>query len=214
MISFKVPQSYSKLKEKEVISDGNSNFSLKEEKNFEYSQSIVNSYLESLNKGDISIKSFKLKNFRQFKNVDLEFSQDTEKPFTIITGGNTYGKTTLVKSFLWCMYGQKLFDDKNLYAIPEQYIDIIGNIDPNMVKYVEKFKEGNKLKQQDSNKNTDSISQMLEENKEEDFDIKLFASKTYKNKTLWKKQNALSLAQALPAILPPCTQPAQVFPPC
>lgn len=37
------------------------NFSLKEEKNFEYSQSIVNSYLESLNKGDISIKSFKLK---------------------------------------------------------------------------------------------------------------------------------------------------------
>lgn len=62
----------------------------------------------------MEIKSFKLKNFRQFKNVDLEFSQDTEKPFTIITGGNTYGKTTLVKSFLWCMYGQKLFDDKNL----------------------------------------------------------------------------------------------------
>ena len=44
----------------------------------------------------MEIKSFKLKNFRQFKNVDLEFSQDTEKPFTIITGGNTYGKTTLV----------------------------------------------------------------------------------------------------------------------
>ena len=43
-----------------------------------------------------------------------------------------------------------IFDDKNLYAIPEQYIDIIGNIDPNMVKYVEKFKEGNKLKQSDS----------------------------------------------------------------
>lgn len=62
----------------------------------------------------MEIKSFKIKNFRQFKNVDLEFSQDTEKPFTIITGGNTYGKTTLVKSFLWCLYGQKLFDDKNL----------------------------------------------------------------------------------------------------
>lgn len=41
-----------------------------------------------------------------------------------------------------------IFDDKNLYAIPEQYIDIIGNIDPNMVKYIEKFKKGNKLKQQ------------------------------------------------------------------
>lgn len=62
----------------------------------------------------MEIKSLKLKNFRQFKNANLEFSQDTEKPFTIITGGNTYGKTTLVKSFLWCLYGQKLFDDKIL----------------------------------------------------------------------------------------------------
>ncbi len=62
----------------------------------------------------MEIKSFKLKNFRQFKNIDLEFSQDLERPFTIITGGNTYGKTTLVKSFLWCLYGQKLFDDKIL----------------------------------------------------------------------------------------------------
>ena len=39
---------------------------------------------------------------------------------------------------------------KNLYAIPEQYIDIIENIDPNMTKYVEKFKEESKVKQQDS----------------------------------------------------------------
>ena len=45
----------------EIKNDIIANFSLKEEKNFEYSQSIVNSYLESLNKGDISIKSFKLK---------------------------------------------------------------------------------------------------------------------------------------------------------
>ena len=62
----------------------------------------------------MEIKLFKLKNFRQFKNIDLEFSQDLDRPFTIITGGNTYGKTTLVKSFLWCLYGQKLFDDKIL----------------------------------------------------------------------------------------------------
>ena len=58
----------------------------------------------------MEIKSFKLKNFRQFKNIDIEFSQDIEKPFTIITGGNTYGKTTLVKAFLWCLYGQKDYE--------------------------------------------------------------------------------------------------------
>lgn len=76
----------------------------------------------------MEIKSFKLKNFRQFKNIDLRFSQETEKPFTIITGGNTYGKTTLVKSFLWCLYGQKLFDDKNL--LNKEVLDsmIIGDV--------------------------------------------------------------------------------------
>ena len=39
-----------------------------------------------------------------------------------------------------------IFNDKNLYAIPEQYISIIENIDPKMPKYVEEEKI---LKQQD-----------------------------------------------------------------
>lgn len=43
-----------------------------------------------------------------------------------------------------------IFYDKNLYAIPDQYIDIIGDIDPNMVEFVEKFKEKNELKNQDT----------------------------------------------------------------
>lgn len=60
------------------------------------------------------LSKFSLINFRQFKNVELEFSQDPDKPFTIITGGNTYGKTTLVKAFLWCLYGDKNFNDKIL----------------------------------------------------------------------------------------------------
>lgn len=60
------------------------------------------------------LSKFSLINFRQFKNVELEFSQDADKPFTIITGGNTYGKTTLVKAFLWCLYGDKNFNDKIL----------------------------------------------------------------------------------------------------
>ena len=39
---------------------------------------------------------------------------DFKKNFTIILGQNTYGKTTLVKSFIWCLYRQNLFDDKIL----------------------------------------------------------------------------------------------------
>ena len=58
------------------------------------------------------IRKITLRNFRNFKNNEIEFSCDTNKNFTIILGQNTYGKTTLVKSFIWCLYRINLFDDK------------------------------------------------------------------------------------------------------
>lgn len=60
------------------------------------------------------IRKIALRNFRNFKNCEIEFSCDSEKNFTIILGQNTYGKTTLVKSFIWCLYRINLFDDKIL----------------------------------------------------------------------------------------------------
>ena len=60
------------------------------------------------------IRKLTLRNFRNFKNCELEFSCDSEKNFTIILGQNTYGKTTLVKSFIWCLYRINLFEDKVL----------------------------------------------------------------------------------------------------
>lgn len=60
------------------------------------------------------IRKISLRNFRNFKNCEIEFSCDPEKNFTIILGQNTYGKTTLVKSFIWCLYRINLFDDKIL----------------------------------------------------------------------------------------------------
>ncbi len=62
----------------------------------------------------MEIKKLKLKNFRNFKNCEIEFSCDKEKNFTIILGQNTFGKTTLVKSFIWCLYRINLFNDKIL----------------------------------------------------------------------------------------------------
>ena len=60
------------------------------------------------------IRKITLRNFRNFKNCELELSCDSEKNFTIILGQNTYGKTTLVKSFIWCLYRINLFEDKVL----------------------------------------------------------------------------------------------------
>ncbi len=60
------------------------------------------------------IRKISLTNFRNFRNCKLEFSCDPNKNFTIILGQNTFGKTTLVKSFIWCLYKDNLFDDKVL----------------------------------------------------------------------------------------------------
>lgn len=62
----------------------------------------------------MQIQKIKLLNFRNFKNCEIEFSCDKEKNFTIVLGQNTFGKTTLVKAFIWCLYRTNLFDNKIL----------------------------------------------------------------------------------------------------
>lgn len=52
------------------------------------------------------IKTLRMKNFRQFKGTtEINFSCDAEKNVTIILGDNTFGKTTLLQAFNWCLYG-------------------------------------------------------------------------------------------------------------
>jgi DNA sulfur modification protein DndD len=57
------------------------------------------------------MKSLYIKNFRQFKGeTTVEFARDKEKNVTIILGDNTYGKTTLLQTFNWCLYDFVVFD--------------------------------------------------------------------------------------------------------
>lgn len=62
------------------------------------------------------IKTLRLENFRQFKGVtQINFSCDAERNVTVILGNNTFGKTTLLQAFNWCLYGEVNFDnDKDL----------------------------------------------------------------------------------------------------
>lgn len=52
------------------------------------------------------IKSIEIKNFRQFKDIKLSFSIDSQKNVSIISGNNGAGKTTLAEAFTWCLYGE------------------------------------------------------------------------------------------------------------
>ena len=59
------------------------------------------------------LESIKLQNFRQFRNADLKFANETNgKNVTIIIGENGTGKTTFAQAFFWCMYGDTTFSDK------------------------------------------------------------------------------------------------------
>lgn len=74
------------------------------------------------------IKSLRLQNFRQFKGkTEVNFSRDAEKNVTVMLGDNTFGKTTLLQAFNWCLYGTVNFpnNDKNLlnYEISVQMQD-------------------------------------------------------------------------------------------
>lgn len=64
------------------------------------------------------IKSLTLTNFRQYKGTqEIKFSTDSEKNVTVIIGKNTAGKTTIVQSFLWCLYGTCSFKTKEVLNV-------------------------------------------------------------------------------------------------
>ncbi len=58
------------------------------------------------------LKSLRMRNFRQYKGTQsIAFATDPEKNVTVILGDNTYGKTTLLQAFNWCMYESVLLDN-------------------------------------------------------------------------------------------------------
>ena len=62
----------------------------------------------------MKVHSIKIHNFRQFKDIEIQFSTDPERNVTIIQGDNSAGKTTLSQAFIWCLYGETNFYDQIL----------------------------------------------------------------------------------------------------
>lgn len=51
-----------------------------------------------------------IKNYRQYRDVEVEFARDPERNFTIIKGNNGTGKTTMLNALSWCLYGEEIHD--------------------------------------------------------------------------------------------------------
>lgn len=93
------------------------------------------------------IKSITLENFRNFKHCDISFSNDSDKNFTVILGENTYGKTTLVKSFIWCFYGTNSFNNPILLNKDvENGLNTNGEAECNVVVWFEHNDDEYKIK--------------------------------------------------------------------
>ncbi len=62
------------------------------------------------------INAIRLKNFRiYYGSNELTFTKSDEKNIFIIAGNNGYGKTTLLTSLVWCLYGKAMTDVDDVY---------------------------------------------------------------------------------------------------
>ena len=106
------------------------------------------------------LKRLKLYNFRQFYgSCEIDFSTDKERNITLIHGENGVGKTTLLNSILWCLFG-KLTDDfeGQLELVSNQatkegitscHVEIHLASDGKEYRLIRKFHKGKKLSDND-----------------------------------------------------------------
>ena len=55
----------------------------------------------------IRLTKIELKNFRQYRNNKIEFNDDKKTDLHILIAKNGTGKTTLINSIMWCLYGKE-----------------------------------------------------------------------------------------------------------
>jgi DNA sulfur modification protein DndD len=60
----------------------------------------------------IQITRAKFKNFRLLRNVELEFSCDSDHPLTVIRAENGSGKTTILTGMTWALFGDEALPTK------------------------------------------------------------------------------------------------------
>lgn len=70
----------------------------------------------------MDLKRISIKNYRQYRDVEIKFEPNPEKNFTIIQGNNGTGKTTFLNALSWCLYGEEIHDYRD-----DSSMDICNN---------------------------------------------------------------------------------------
>lgn len=69
----------------------------------------------------IRIERIAIKNFRQYRSVDLQFNNGTGVYF--FTGKNGIGKSNFMNAISWCLYGETPFKSENVRAGEEKIVN-------------------------------------------------------------------------------------------
>lgn len=66
----------------------------------------------------MKINFIRLKNYRQYKDVKIDFSTSESQNITIIQGNTGAGKTNILNALTWCLYGEEKHLDKHSEGLP------------------------------------------------------------------------------------------------
>lgn len=66
----------------------------------------------------VIIKKIELENFRQYKDISLEFSEENHNNLHVLRAKNGTGKTTFLNSITWCLYGEEKYTNDENKALP------------------------------------------------------------------------------------------------
>lgn len=63
------------------------------------------------------LKKVKIKNFRQLRDIDINFGIEDEKPLTVVRAENRTGKTTFQQALSWALFGDDAIDNRREYRM-------------------------------------------------------------------------------------------------
>jgi DNA sulfur modification protein DndD len=132
-----------------------------------------------------------IENFRQYYgNVPIDLATDDQKNIVVIGGRNGYGKTNLLLSIVWCLYGDKL-----------------SQIDDHFKKEIQKEKNYNSFMQQSINwtakkEDTDSFSVTIRIDETELPELKMLNSNSADSVIIKREFNVVTMIEDLHIIDP------------
>lgn len=76
------------------------------------------------------IESIQLRNYRQFKKLDINLKMLKENDLHVLIGKNGAGKTNLLNAINWCLYGDESHLSKESKSLPVLNLNSIEETDP------------------------------------------------------------------------------------